>query len=112
MERNTEELVRIRILKKGRSYRGSVSMDYMLASALAEALGGDEKLQAWAQSVTDAIETASNSMASKTPLGQRVSIKAGLSRLLQREAIRFLLNHKKTIQSDVIHRAGVETPSC
>lgn len=89
METNEEELVRIKFLRNG--YRSSVSMDLFLANLLKEKLGGDAEFKAWIQTTANELEIAWQEKVSQTVAGGRVRAKSGLSRLIQREAIRRVL---------------------
>lgn len=89
MEHNEEELVRIKILR-GRS-RSSVSMDLFLANALQEKLGGEAEFKTWVQSTVDELERRWQETALKVAAGSRVRARSGLSRMIQREAIRRVL---------------------
>lgn len=94
METSEEEIVRIKI-QRG-SYRSSVSMDLFLASALAERLGGDAEFKAWVQTTADNLERSWQEKASNgAAIGQRIRAKSSLSRMVQREAIRYVLSSAK-----------------
>lgn len=88
---NEEELVRIKIRRGG--YRSSVSMDLFLANALKGVLGGDTEFKTWVQTTTDELDRAWQESASKGVVGSRVRAKSGLSRLIQREALRRILEN-------------------
>lgn len=90
MDTSEEELVRIKIQRGG--YRSSVSMDLFLASVLTEKLGGEAEFKTWVQTTADDLERAWQEKALKTATGGRVRAKSGLSRLIQREAIRRVLS--------------------
>jgi hypothetical protein len=87
---NEEELVRIKILRGGT--RSSISMDLYLASLLKEKLGGEAEFKTWVQTTADELERAWQEKIAQTPVGGRVRAKSGLSRLVQREAIRRVLS--------------------
>lgn len=85
-----EELVRIKILRGG--FRSSISMDLYLAGLLKEKLGGEAEFKLWVQTTADDLERAWQEKVSQTSAGSRVRAKSGLSRLIQREAIRHVLS--------------------
>lgn len=89
MEMNNEELVRVRIQRAG--YRSSVSMDLFLANTLKEKLGGDAEFKSWIQETVDKLEREWEEKAADTKTGSRVHARSGLSRMVQREAIRRVL---------------------
>ncbi len=86
---NEEELVRIKIVRGGA--RSSVSMDVFLASVLKEKLGGDAEFKAWVQTTADELERTWQEKALLLPAGSRVRARSGLSRMIQREALRRVL---------------------
>lgn len=92
MKTSEEELVRIKILRGG--YRSSISMDLFLAGVLTEKLGGEAEFKVWVQTTADELERAWQDKVSHTAAGGRVRAKSGLSRLIQREAIRRVLYHE------------------
>jgi len=87
---NEEELVRIKIMRGG--VPSSISMDLYLASLLQEKLGGSAELKLWVQNTVDDLERIWGEKAMQSKAGERVRIKSGLSRLIQREAIRTILS--------------------
>lgn len=89
MEHNEEELVRIRIRRGG--YRSSISMDLFLANILKEKLGGEAEFKTWVQATVDSLEKQWGEMAVATRAGSRVRARSGMSRMIQREAIRRVL---------------------
>lgn len=86
---NDEELVRIKILRAG--YRSSVSMDVFLANLLKEKLGGEAEFKNWVQATADTLERDWKEKALALPTGSRVRARSGLSRMIQREALRRVL---------------------
>lgn len=86
---NEEELVRIKITRDG--YRSSVSMDVFLANVMKEKLGGEAEFKHWVQTTADALERAWQQKALSVPAGARVRARSGLSRMIQREALRHVL---------------------
>lgn len=84
-----EELVRIKISRGG--YRSSISMDLYLASVLMDKLGGEPEFKSWVQTTADELERAWQEKAALTAAGGCVRAKSGLSRLIQREALRYVL---------------------
>lgn len=89
MEQNEEELVRIRIRRGG--YRSSISMDLFLANVLKEKLGGEAEFKSWVQTTVDQLEQQWEDKAASMRAGSRVCARSGLSRMIQREAIRRVL---------------------
>lgn len=89
MGNDDEELVRIKILRAGS--RSSVSMDSYLAALLIEKLGGAPEFKRWVQTTADALESSWQEKAKSLPAGSRVRARAGLSRMIQREALRRVL---------------------
>lgn len=86
---NDEELVRVKILRAG--CRSSVSMDIFLANVLKEKLGGEAEFKRWIQTTADALEREWQEKALSLPVGSRVRARSGLSRMVQREALRRVL---------------------
>lgn len=76
-------IIRVHVVVNRR--RTSISLDDFLASLLAKRLGGEEYVELWVGEQARRISAALQS-ARKTQGGQRV----GLSRLVQREAIRLV----------------------
>ncbi len=89
MDQNDEELVRIKITRAG--YRSSVSMDFFLASTLQAKLGGEVEFKAWVQSTVNELERQWQEAALGAKAGSRARARSGLSRMIQREAIRRVL---------------------
>jgi len=93
MEDNDEELVRIKVVRG--DYRSTVSMDILLAKVLSERLGGEPQLKVWIQKTIELLEAKWAQDAIGKNVGERIHAKSGLSRMVQREALKFVL----TIQS-------------
>jgi len=89
MVSNDEELVRINITR-GKA-RSTVSMDAYLAEVLRNKLGGQAQMQAWVQETTEALERAWQEQAMTAAAGDKVHAKSGFSRLIQREALKYVL---------------------
>jgi hypothetical protein len=83
---NEDEIVRVKILRCG--HRSSVSMDIYLAGLLKSMLGGDVEFRAWVQSTVNELDRLWQERASDEKTGTRIKSKSGLSRMVQREAIR------------------------
>lgn len=90
MDKNEEELVRIKILRGG--YRSSVSMDLFLANTLQAKLGGEVEFRTWIQTTVDELERRWQEAALEAKAGSRARARAGLSRMIQREALRRVLS--------------------
>ncbi|MEY2152259.1 hypothetical protein AB7849_15245 [Rhodanobacter sp. 115] len=76
----------VRISLHARSKSTSVSMDALLYKILALRLGGDKAVKAWAQKVARDIE----SLEARGVVMPPRDVKASLSRLVQRQALRTL----------------------
>lgn len=93
MTNNEEELVRVKILRGG--HRSSVSMDYYLASLLKDRLGGEAPFRDWVQTTADELERSWQEKAGASAVGSRIRARSGLSRMIQREAIRYVLSRQE-----------------
>lgn len=89
MDKNVEELVRIKISRGGT--RSSVSMDLFLADVLKEKLGGEAEFKTWIQTTVDVLEREWQDRALTSRVGSRIRARSGLSRMIQREALRRVL---------------------
>lgn len=79
-----EGLVRVKVMRAGRP--SSVSMDIFLATVLKESLGGEAELRRWVQSTADELQRVWQ---------EEGRTRTGLSRLIQREALRRVLGARK-----------------
>ncbi|TRZ89380.1 MAG: hypothetical protein D4R84_17875 [Rhodocyclaceae bacterium] len=87
---HADEIVRLSVKRAGR--KTSVSMDAYLANAMMRHLDGDlAVLRDWAQRRVDLLETEWEAQASGKAVGDRVRVQSGISRLVQREMLRELL---------------------
>lgn len=85
-----QELMRVAIYR-GRA-RSTVSMDAYLAQVLSDQLIKEQKsLQQWVQETTDLLDAQWGNKAMQVRTGERVRAKSGLSRQIQREAIKRIL---------------------
>lgn len=86
---NEEELVRVSVYRG--AYRTTVSMDLFLSEILTQIIA-PTTLQQWVQTTLDKLERDWQYQSAGMKIGQRVRAKSGISRLLQREALRHVLN--------------------
>lgn len=93
LERGEEELVRINIMRGG--IRSTISMDWLLGSTLAEMVGGETGLRNWVQDTVDRLEAEWANKTLESRAGDRVHAKSGLSRMVQREALKYVLTTVK-----------------
>lgn len=87
-----QELMRVAIYR-GRA-RSTVSMDAYLAQVLSDQLIKEKKsLQQWVQETADLLDAQWGNKAMQVRVGERVRAKSGLSRQIQREAIKRILEN-------------------
>lgn len=86
---NDDDLVRIAVVVG--STKTSISLDGLLATYLSERLGGIEGVRVWAKETVAALEKEWAAKAVGQAVGSRVRAKTGLSRAVQREAFRMLI---------------------
>lgn len=84
-----EEIVRVPVFRQGK--RTSVSMDAFLADEMAKRLGNDQVFRNWVAATVEAFDAEWMAKAGDLRDGERVRIRAGVSRMVQREALRALL---------------------
>ncbi len=87
-----QELMRVAIFRGGA--RSTVSMDAYLAKVLSDQLIKEKKsLQQWVQETADLLDAQWGNKAMQVRVGERVRAKSGLSRQIQREAIKRILEN-------------------
>lgn len=106
-----EEIARISI-KRGGVNKSSVSMDAYLAQMLEiELLKKGQTLQRWVQETCDRLDSQWDTAAMSMKSGDRVRAKSGVSRLIQREAIKYLLGRKGRRLANEVDEANAQTES-
>ena len=106
---HADEIVRVSVHHRGK--KTSVSMDAFLANAMMRYLGGDlPVLREWVARRVDLLESQWQEKAAEGAPGERVRVKSGISRLVQREILREMLENpagKKTARKT----AAVKVPA-
>lgn len=90
MLKNDEEIVRIRVSIGNR--RSTISMDYVLAEELEKRLGNEDAVKVWVNTAVNRLDQEWAEKSSGMSIGDRVRAKSGLSRMVQREALKFVLD--------------------
>lgn len=90
MDAPRDEIVRIGIMKNG-GHPSSISMDLYLAEALVKKVGGEKEMAQWVQKVVSDLEREDGVNSLGTAIGTQTHAKSGLSRRVQRAALRYVL---------------------
>lgn len=87
----SEEIVRIKVLREGR-HRTTVSFDKLLVEYALETLGVDLiGFGKWLQECLGRLESEWHEKLGEASIGEKVHLDAGLSRLLQRETLKMVI---------------------
>lgn len=89
---SAEDIDILRVAVMFGNVRTSISIDGILASYLTARLGGVDELRAWAKETVAVLEREWEEKASRQEIGSQVHAKTGLSRAVQREAFKLLLD--------------------
>lgn len=89
---SAEDIDILRVAVMFGNVRTSISIDGILASYLTARLGGVDELRVWAKETVAALEREWGEKASGQEIGSQVHAKTGLSRAVQREAFKLLLD--------------------
>ncbi len=95
-----DEIVRIAVLFENK--KTSISLDGMLANYMVRRLGDIDALRLWAKSTVAHLETTWNQQAAHTAAGDSVKANMGLSRAVQREAFRLLLETPQPVAAAAV----------
>lgn len=87
-----DEIVRIAVVYENK--KTSVSMDGILANYLVRRLGDLDALRVWTKGTVAQLESSWAEAAAHSAAGERVRASMGLSRAVQREAFRLLLDNE------------------
>ena len=87
----SEEIIRVKVLREGK-YRTTVSFDKLLVEFAVDAINGDlASFGKWLQERLEALEHEWANKAQESAVGEKVHADAGLSRLLQREVLKMIV---------------------